>query len=586
VAHPPPPGGDPGIGIAAELPDDAGPSRPTAFGLVRWLLRRQATRVAVGAASGIAWMGARALLPVVLGLAVDSAVDGGTGAEVARWALALAAVVLLEAVAGVVRHRSAVLLFTRTRWLVERLATRRVLDPRGGDLPSAGSLLSSAQHDAMAVAWIADLMCRGSGAAVTFVAVGIGMLLTSPLLGAVVLVGLPVSMLSLVPLWRSFEARAGAHQATLAAATSSAADSLTGLRVVKGLRAEDAPRRWFRDASDDVERAAVDLARSSSSWEATSAVVPGLFLALVLWVAGRSALDGDLDAGALVAFTGLAVFLAVPLATLAEVGDVWASGLAAARRVVDVLEAPLAVTEGQRSAPALPDPVGVELRAVRHGPLAGLDLDVVPGELLGIVVDDPAAATALVDLLARRRDADEGTVLVGGADVRAWPLDDLRRTVVVDGGHDLWLVDGTLRENLALGRDGTADVALVDAVHAAAAEELLVRADGLDAELGERGLALSGGQRQRVVVARALAADAPVLVLDDPTSALDSITEARLVDRLAAHRRGRTTIACTHSPTVLAACDRVVLVTAGRVVAAGAHATLLADPAYRAVVAP
>jgi ABC-type multidrug transport system fused ATPase/permease subunit len=572
---------DPGHGLGAVLPDDAGPSDPTALGLIRWVLGRQRGRIALGAAAGIAWMGAIALLPVALGRAIDEAVDGGDGADVAGWCAVLAAVVLAEAIAGVVRHRTAVLLFIRTRWLLERVVTRRVLDPRGGTVGDAGGLLSHAQHDAGAVGGIADLMCRGSGAIVTFVAVGIGMLVTSPTLGLLVLLGLPPCLLALVPLWRPYDRRATEQQATLASATAVAADGLAGLRVVKGLGGERTVRGWFAEASSDVRRAGVSLARIASAWDSVSAVVPGVFLAVVLGVAGRLALDGQIRPGELVTFTGLAVFLAIPLATLAEVGDVWAAGIAGARRIAGVLAEPSAVEDGGSDAPAVG---GLVFDGVWAGPLDGFDLVVDAGRPVGLVASTDEERAAIASLAARRRDPDGGVVAVGGTDARRVPLERWRAEVVVDGGHQPWLADDTLATNVALGAPDSDEGRVVDALLAAAADDLLARPDPLGSPVGEGGLSLSGGQRQRVVVARALATRAPVLVLDEPTSALDVATEARLVERLVAARGGRPTLLLTSSPTVLAACAQVAFVAGGRVALRGTHAELLADPVYRAVV--
>lgn len=574
---------DPGIGLGAELPDDDGPAPPvTAGAVVRWVLRRQRGRIAVGAAAGIAWMGSAALVPVVLGQAIDRAVvDGGAGA-VARWSIALAAVVLAGGVAGVVRHRAAVLLYVRTRWLLERLLTRRVLDPRGGVEEHPGRLLSLATSDAQRVGAIADLMCRGTGAVVTFLAVGTAMVWRSPLLGTVVLVGLPPALLALAPLWRPYDRRVSAQQAHLAEATAAAADGVVGLRVVKGLGAEPTVRRWFGESSRSLERSAVSVSRLEAAWTALAQAVPAVFLAVVIWLGGRLALDGALSAGELVTFTGLAAFLAIPLATFAEVGDVWAGGLASARRIARQLDAPVPIDD-----PVAGDvPLGgaVELRGVGHGPLLGLDLDVADGELVGIVAADPDAGAAVTDLLARRVDPDDGTVAVGGVDLRRLALDRLRAHVVVERGHHPWLLEGSLGDNVALGDPSASDDRVLAALTAAAGDDLTARHRALDHPVAERGLGLSGGQRQRVAVARALLPAPPVLVLEDPTSALDSLTEQRLAERLRTARRGRTTVVVTTSPTVLAHCDRVVLLDGGRVARSGRHDALLADPVYRAVV--
>lgn len=581
---------DPGHGLNAALPDTEGPAAPiTTVGLIRWTLWRQRVRVGVGAAAGIAWMGALALIPVALGGAIGGAVDGGSGRDVLLWCAVLAAVVALEAGSGVVRHRTATLLYHRTEFLVERLLLRRVLDRRGGVTADAGAVLAHAQVDARAVGGIADLMCRGSGAVVTFTAVGIGMLVTSPLLGAVVLIGLPMAMLSLVPLWRPYDRRAGEQQARLSAATATAADILTGMRVVRGLGGETVVRDWFAADSAEVRRSALSLARVGAVWDAVSTVIPGLFLALVLALGGRLAVEGDLSAGKLVAFTGLAVFLAIPLATLAEVGDVWASGIAGARRLTVPLNAPYAVADpaGMDTATApgahAPDLV---LTDVVHPGLAGLSFTVHGGELLGVATAEPAVTAALCELLARGADPTEGQIFLDGRAFDALPLAAARAAVAVESGHAPWVAEASLAANVALRNPDLPEGRVVRALRAAAGDDLLERPEGVATTVGERGLMLSGGQRQRLAAARGFATDAPVLVLEDPTSALDTLTEAVFAERLVELRRGRTTLLLSVSPTLLGRCHRVLLVAGGTVVAEGTHAGLmLTDPRYAALFA-
>ena len=537
----------------------------------------------MGALAGITWMGFIALLPVALGVAVDRIVDDSSSTSVALVCALLGAVTLAQAAAGVLRHRCALLLYTRTRWLVERLVTRRVLDPRGGVTTEPGALLSLAASDAQRVGGIADIMCRGAGAVVTFLAVGVGMLLASPVLGALVLVGLPPCLLVLVPLWRPYERRAAEQQQRLADASAVAADVTTGLRVVKGLGSEDGVRRWFAEGTAHVRDSAIALARLDSAWTALTDAVPAVFLALTIWVGGRLALDGDLSPGALVTFTGLAVFLAIPLATFAEAGDAWATGLASARRIATVLSTPFAVTDDGSHRPTAST---VVFSGVEYGPLVGFDLDVGDGELLGIVAEDTATAGAIADLVVRRADPARGTVLVGGLDARALPLDALRAHAIAVDGHHPWVLDASLRDNLALGASDADEHALETALLGAAGEDLLARVDQLDASVGERGHSLSGGQRQRLTIARAFASAPPILVLDEPTSALDVATEIRLLSRLVDVRGRRTTVLLTVSAPALASCDRVVVVEDGRVVLEGRHEDLMHDARYRDVVAP
>ncbi len=286
------------------------------------------------------------------------------------------------------------------------------------------------------------------------------------------------------------------------------------------------------------------------------------------------------------AFTGLAVFLAIPLATIAEVGEVWASGIAGARRLTAILNAPTAVAEPAQplSSGAVTAPELV-LDDVVHPALAGLSLTVRGAELVGLATADPAATGALCDLLARRTDPVSGEIRVDGRPLSRIALDAVRATVTVESGHAPWVAEASLAANVALRHPDLPEERAAHALRAAAGDDLLARPEGLATEVGERGLMLSGGQRQRVAAARALAADAPVLVLEDPTSALDTLTETVLAERLADARRGRTTLLLTVSPTLLSRCDRVLLVEAGTVVAEGTHAGLLSDPRYAALFA-
>jgi putative ABC transport system ATP-binding protein len=234
--------------------------------------------------------------------------------------------------------------------------------------------------------------------------------------------------------------------------------------------------------------------------------------------------------------------------------------------------------------PREPDPHG----RGRHGPClgaGGLDLAVAPGELLGVACVDPAAARALVDWLGRERDPGAGEILLDGRDVRSLAPAGVRAAILA-APHDADLFTGTLLDNLAAGDPVPEPGRLAAALSAAGADEVSATLpDGLAGALSERGRSLSGGQRQRVALARALCADPPVLVLHDPTTAVDAVTELRVAEGLRRLRQGRTTLLVTTSPALLSVADRVVYVDGGAVVASGTHADLVArEPAYRATV--
>ncbi|GAA3241305.1 ABC transporter ATP-binding protein [Pseudonocardia petroleophila] len=510
-----------------------------------------------------------AAVPVVVGIVIDLAVSTGDVSALLRWSTAVVGVFLVLATSAYGGYWLTVRAEKQGAHEIRLDVTRRVLDPAGGAPGRSGEQVSLAGSDADRAGLVSAAVVTAVAALAALVGGAVVLVSASLLLGLVVLAGVPLVLVASRLLAGPLVGRAEAEQETLATATGVATDLVTGLRVIKGIGAEEAAGETYRRASRTALGARLAAVRFEGGYTAATGVITGLFLVVVAWLGGRLALDGTISVGELVAAVGLAQFLIGPLERLTEVGPLLAGARGSAHRVAALLGSPPAVRAGTAVLPA--DPAG----ALRVG-----GVDVAAGEHVGVVTLSAADAAALLDVLARDRDPGggaglDGPVTLDGVDLADVDLDEARRAVLVDR-HDATLFEGTVGANT-----GTDPAVLA----AAGADEVLdALPGGLDAELTERGRTLSGGQRQRLVLARALAAHAPVLVLHDPTTAVDAATEHRIADGLARLRAGRTTLLLTSSPALLARCRRVLLVEDGAVVAAGTHAELTGDPRYRAAV--
>ncbi len=533
--------------------------------LLRGVLRGHPWRVGLAAALLGAHQGFEALVPVVVGAAIDDAVVSGDSDALVLWVGVLAVLFALLSTAYREGARAEERATETAAHELRMRLLRRVVDPRGGGeaglLP--GQLLSVATTDVQAAANVIAGLAYGAGVVVALVAGTIVLLLTSWTLGLTVLVGLPVVVWAGGRLGGVLSRRAAGQQAEAADASGVAADLVTGLRVLQGIGAADAGAERYRVASQSALVATLGAARAEIALGATAVLVGGVAVAGVAWVGASLALAGEISLGQVIAAAGVTQFMVGPLTRLAWVGGLLARARASAARLAETLSAPPAV-------PAPDSPV----RAEFAGPLQVQlnDLHVPGGAVFGIVTDDAAPLLALLG-----REAP-GRVEVGGVDLATLDPAVARATIVV-APHEATLLSGTVRDNVP----GAAEAAL----RAAAASDVIeALPDGIDTELADAGSSLSGGQRQRIALARALATEAPVLVLHDPTTALDAATEARVAGALRDARGGATTILVTTSPLLLAACDTVAVIRAGAVVALAPHAQLLArDAAYREAVA-
>ncbi|GAA4597389.1 ABC transporter ATP-binding protein [Planotetraspora phitsanulokensis] len=528
----------------------------------------------VGISMAILWWLAQALVPAALGRAIDALAGSRTG-DLVEWSAAILGLGAIQAVTGVLRHRFAVLTWLgaayRTVQVTARQATRL-----GATLPkrlSTGEVVSVGNSDIAHIGNAMDILLRGTGALVAIGTVTVILLTTSPPLGLIVLIGVPLMAAAVGPLLRPLHKRQHAQRDLQGDLATRASDIVGGLRVLRGIGGEALFSARYREESQGVRRAGVRVASVESALEGAQILLPGVLIAAVTWLGAQFALDGRISPGQLVAFYAYAAFLIAPLRTVTEAADKLTKGHVAARRVCRILSLEPEIRDGTGTLPA---------EAVSDVLLDGESgVAVRPGRLTALVAAVPEEAAAITDRLGRYTP---GEVTLGGVSLAELPVGEVRRHILV-ADNAARLFTGRLRDELDVRGTATDDDVRL-ALHAACADDIVeALPDGLDARVAEAGREFSGGQQQRLRLARALTADPDVLVLVEPTSAVDAHTEARIADRLGKARAGRTTLVCTTSPLVLDRADLVVFVEDGKVRAEGSHRELLdAEPGYSAVV--
>ncbi|KKF03763.1 ABC transporter ATP-binding protein [Mycolicibacterium obuense] len=551
--------------------------------VLRRAVARQRTRLAGGSVLIAAHQLCEVAVPILIGVIVDRAVATGSITAMATWICALAALFVVLTVVYRFGARMLMAAIAEEGHLLRVELCRRILDPRGMVTTyQAGELLSISSTDAEETAYLLDYVPRMVGAAVATVACGAVLLHIDAPLGVMVLVGVPVVMIGLQLTAPVIARRVEEQQSQIGRATALATDLISGQRPLQGIGAQRHAADRYRVASRRSLAATLHASRMESAHAGAAAAAGALSAMAVAVAAAYFALAGDLTLGQLITVIGLAQFLAEPFTVLATLPSSVAEARASANRVADVLSAPARRSDHPVSnASAAPSAPSLDvLDASGH-----LMFCAHPGEMVAVLTADPRDATTLMEALADR-DRDTGlSVRVGGLALRDIPYGRRRQALIVEA-HRGDLFSGTLESNLSM--SGAESDAIAAALIASCALDVVEQhADGLEHRVIERGASLSGGQRQRWTLARALAADPHVLVLHDPTTAVDAVTEQAIAEGIRGLRvaRGRTTIVFTSSPALLAAADRVIVVDDGRVRGEGTHDDLVtSDDGYRELV--
>ena len=540
---------------------------------ILWVGWNQRRIIATGTFFGILNLLCVAVMPGVLGRGIQSIADEHND-SLYRWVLVALGIGVIQAAAGIMRHRRAVGSWISAATRLQQLIVRKATD-LGADLPrlvSTGEVSAINSNDVERVARIFDLIPRLSGGIISFLFVSGVLITSSPTLGIMVVIGVPALSLVIGPIIKPLQRRESTQRERLSESSSLAADTVAGLRILRGIGGEGAFLSRFKDSSQRVRAAAVRTAKMRALLDGLQILLPGTLIVGVIWAGGNLVARGELKVGELLAFYGYSSFLMIPLQILTESAQRLTSGTVAARRVIRLLS--VTSLEEFRSS-TFPEHFTMIEDEISH-------VTIKRGEFLGIVSDDSLAADEIVDRLGGY--VENRHVTVDGRPYADISEIEIRRAIYAQEKEPS-ILSGTIKSFFAVPTSGRLSIA--DSLAAASAEDILdsLEGEGLDAEIVERGRTLSGGQRQRLALARTLFVDALITVLDDPTSAVDAHTEARIASRLRQIRGGRTTAIFTNSPLILDHCDRVLLIRYKVVIDEGAHNELLSrSDIYRGLV--
>jgi len=357
---------------------------------------------------------------------------------------------------------------------------------------------------------------------------------------------------------------------------------LSSMRLVKAFGREDHERGRFEFQSTQIVESTLRARDVKAKLAPAVEVIVAVGSAAVLWFGARHVIDGRLTAGALVVFLLYLSKMYKPIRELSKLTDTYSRALVAFERINNFLAVELEVRDqpGARRAHRFRGTIELDHVTFAYSPerrsLVDVSLTIPAGSIAAVVGPTGAGKTTLINLIARFYDAQSGRVLIDGDDVRSFYQESLRERMSFVL-QDTLLFRGPVWQNIAYGRPEASRAEIIRAAGLANADAFIRELpDSYNTMVGERGVTLSGGQQQRIAIARALIRDAPILILDEPTTGLDAASESQVLDALRELMRGKTTIMIAHSLTTIQQADQIFVVDHGRVCERGTHTTLLA----------
>jgi len=569
--------------VSSVEPPDLG-LLPTFRRLLR-LWREQWKLGLIGLTCALAYTLISIAIPILIQRAIDNAIVPHKEDLLPPYLAAIGGLALLRFVINFNRRYATARIGIRIEARMRELLYQAYLRyPRAFyDRHATGQVLSRATNDLYPIRYFMGWgLVQGMQSVMMIIAAGIVLALVDPQLTLYAAVSLPpIGFVAnrfgrrVSPISRRVQARKGD-------VTEAADEAVVGIEMVQTFGRENQVRERFGDRAEGVRSAALDQAGVEATHVPGLYYLPALSIAAVVFFGGRAVIDGQITIGQFVLFETLLLQLVWPLEAIGWILDLAQRALASAGRSFGWLDGiePLPEPTSPRHLPQ-EGPLGVRFESVSFAyggevdVLYDLDLVVEPGEILAVCGSTGSGKTSLLNLLPRFYDPTGGQVLVGGVDTRDLAIAELRADVALVTQRPV-LFSVPLRDNLTAGREDADWDEVLAACEAAGVDAFGPNLpEGYDTLIGERGINLSGGQRQRVALARALVTRARVVVLDDPLSAVDTLTERRLVARLRPALVGRTVLVATQRLSTVAIADRAVVLRDGRIVESGKPADLL-----------
>ncbi len=462
------------------------------------------------------------------------------------------------------------------------------------DQQNTGQLMVRLTSDTTAVQRVTQVSLRiGTRAPLLMIGSLILMFNTSPSLALTIVPILLITSAVIVffvvkmePLFRSVQGKLDRLNSVLQ-------ENIAGARLVKAFVRADFEGQRFETANENFTDHSVKVMRFMSTMSPALTVFVNIGMVVVIWAGGLQAIRGDLSVGQIVAFTNYLLTTMGPLTMMTMLSNVWANGIASARRVNEILDT---VPEVQDAPDALPLPDAAPGRVVfehvafhyngntAEDVLQEINLVAEPGQTVAILGATGAGKSTLVNLVPRFYDVSAGRVTLDGTDIREFRQDSLLAAIGIVPQETI-LFSGTVADNIRYGNPAASDEQVIAAAQAAQAHEFITAlSKGYDTHVEQRGANFSGGQKQRLAIARALLAQPKLLILDDSTSSVDVETETKIQDALAAQSRRHTSLVVAQRISTVLKADKIIVIDLGRIVAEGTHRELLqSSPIYREI---